>query len=245
MSGYGFVKKPLLTLDDGSKVLDPEFINNTTVELYPIDGAANEAALEACITTPRLLLFSAGHTSRDNTFDTKNLVSMYGNPDNMRLFASGKPIPAETVIARHTERCSRWAVGNPFSSFIIETKDGQKTVGQTVFGASGKPGISECAIIIDSPHQRNGYGTEALTSQTYLWAPFLAERGYEVGGAQLTQITATAHPDNGTAKIFPLIGYHHNKSMLHTQYDAIRNQYTLPVAEATEIVERTRVLFKL
>ncbi len=41
------------------------------------------------------------------------------------------------------------------------------------------------------------------------------------------------------------IGYDLKKSMLHAQYDAIRNEYTLPVAEAAEIVERTMVLFKL
>lgn len=242
MSTPEFAKRPLTPTAFGTFILDPAYLN-TTIVLEPNDHGDDEEALEAFIQTPRLMLFSVGHSKRRLNSDLKTLIDYYGAPDNMSLYGAGHTLSSDHVSTKHQDHIDRWLAGNVFSSFMIDTEDGT-TIGETIFGESDDPGMSECAVIIDGKYQKKGYGTEAVVTQSYFWAPLIAEK-YKVNDCELTALTATAHPENGTSKLFPRAGYELVKRFEHKAYGAERNYYMLSIATAERRVSESRTHYSI
>lgn len=230
---------PFVTLDDGSSGLSDDFLK-TTVELYDVEGSAHEDAKEACIITPRLMLFSSGHSTKDNALDTQFIVKCFTNPHNMHFWGDTNPYTEDTCIEIQNNNCKDWREGNVFGSFIVDNHEGTN-LGLTALADTDTPGTCEYQILIDKEFQNNKYGTEATIAMCYFWAPYLREHGYKVAGAPLEHIITNSHTDNtGLQSIVMNLGA---KLVSTTRderhYCENRNIHTFSVDSAKNLVERS------
>ncbi len=243
-------KSVLEVTEQFGKSLTVEY-SDMTVEVYEVEGSTH--SIEAKITTPKTVLFSYGHSKKEIDQQRADIVTMFGNAEAMKNVASGAPVTAEAATTRFNERADRFMKhGNPFSAFTLENAEDGAFVGHMIAGGAGEHpiskaklvGRSELAIVIDPAQQSKGHGTDAITALTYAWAPYLAKRDFKVNGSEdLVALWATAHPENGSARIFEANGYNALSTFDHPTYKAARTEYELSVAEAAEVVANTRTRF--
>jgi hypothetical protein len=241
--------------------LDPQYdgfclnedFNDLKVEVFKTDSPDGGYTLEANISTPKTLLFSCGQVSRDAEKECDKLVDLFQNMHVYPTFATGKPIPEETVRGSYTNKCKLWKSNYPYSLFVIEDQKDNSFVGRIVMDDCDPhpitelplPGHAEVGIAITGAKQRQGFGSEAITAITYGWAPYVADEGYKVDGNPLTNLWATAHPDNSSSKIFSAAGYKVVSTFDHPKYKKPRNEYVIDVKTATEIRNRSKIKFNI
>ncbi len=134
-----------------------------------------------------------------------NYVELFGDPETMKKFATGIPIPAEAVERRMRNWINRWQqYCDPFSPFAIFLKgEGCPFIGHVILGYGSREGEAELAYIIRREYQNQGYGKQAVTAILYGWAPRLIRDQYWVNmrnddcaPGPLKVIHATARNDN-------------------------------------------------
>jgi RimJ/RimL family protein N-acetyltransferase len=188
-------------------------------------------AVSAHIETERLVLRFA--TTKNIPFYTK----LFGDSSAVKYFATGKTLDAEWAKKRLTTWENRIAGGEPFSAFIgVSRKHGEVLhiiAGQGDVAGSGE---SQLAYALKSEYQGQGYMTEAATAVVQAFLPECVEQEYQVDGAKLSYLTASADPDNQySATILKRVGMTFQKEMKIDGYtnQGRRNLYRL---DAKDIV---------
>ncbi len=238
----------ILELDpnNGDTYLHTDY-DDLKVETFTTCNQDGGFSLEANISTSKTLLFSCGQISRETEKECNKLVDLFQNKSVYPTFATGEPIPEETVRESYLYKSKLWKSNYPYSMFIIEDQKDGSFVGRIVMEdcdphpLTGQPlpGYAEVGLALTGEKQNQGFGSQAITAITYAWAPYVANQGYKVNGESLTHLWATAHPDNATSKIFPNAGYGIVNTFDHPKYKKPRNEYIIDVKTATEIRDRS------
>lgn len=237
-----YVTSPLrkLPANESITVLDPEF-RRVSVNLYPVDGSANENAVEACIETPRLLIFSIGHAKRERSSVISNLRSLYRDPATKFITGEVDPDP---VQESYSYSQMFWDSGNIFSSFEVTDKDGI-TVGLTSMDAFGSPGVAKYFAAFDRKDREEGYSVEATVAHAFYWAPYIRDKGYRIDGAPLESIVAEVPVGNYFNSVFPLLKFSSQAGPTSSFVAARNNTYEQSVSKAAKTASYTQKAYKL
>lgn len=154
------------------------------------------------ITTPKLILRSVTEKDRDN------YCSVFGNPEIMRTYATGKPEDILKISDRFSNFVQRWENNNPFSAFVILEKESKAFVGITIFESSEEgiepnnegPGVAEISRALQKEYHGKGYGTEILDILSNHYAPELKQKKYLLNGHELQEIIMVTGVDNIAAQ---------------------------------------------
>ena len=187
----------LEVIDSSALSMPPFTMPSTRIEM-----TRNEAGqLEVLITTQRLQLQSVRSTDADLLYK-----HIYGSPDVMALFQNGTPWTREHFDKRLGVWTSRWEQGDPFSAYVVRTRDAE-FAGIAVMGHGSVPGRSEIAFAIRRAMWGLGYGNEAMQAVAGKFASLLRAQQMSVDGQAFHEIEATVQADNiPSVKIIDSLG---------------------------------------
>jgi len=192
---------------------------------YAQNSSAN---LDVAISTERLNLNGVSKA------DARELLEkLYSSPIVTEKYATGEVKDMEWVDKRVSIWTSRLASGDPFSCYVVRTKQGE-LVGLVILGHGDNPGQSELAYIFNNSFWNKGYGTEAVGAVVNQLAPYLKALGHEIDGEKFKEILATARPDNpGSFRILEKLGFSFNKT--EERHDAPRLFYSHNVEKSPDL----------
>lgn len=205
-----------------------------------ITFSSNEKnGLSVEIETARLFMRSVQDTEKD----IQLYASLYGNPEVMKMYATGE-IKDKAYVAERikTVWADRWHKHDPYSAFVIFTKDRQQFLGSIVLGHGDHPGESEVVGMGNPDFWNHGYGSEAAEAVVKEYAPATVKEGYALEGETLKRVVATCRTDNvGSERVLQKLGMQWVKQ--EEKYGAMRQVYSLELnanqAAASKKVEKT------
>jgi len=161
------------------------------------------------IKTERLELRSSNQNKAHALIE--NYTHLLGDPENVALFAEGKPWSKKKVEELVNNEIQKWDEDHRFCMFSIhDAKIGHFMGSLHVIHAkqdytnigSGHENVAEIAYILDKSYWGKGYGTEiAILGKKYI-KHVIAEDEVNSLESPLQQIVATVHPMNiGSKKI--------------------------------------------
>lgn len=125
--------------------------------------------------------------------ETKFLVSLFSDPDEVKALGHGKARAEEEMHALIKRFSDRWEVRELANAFLI--KKCEKSIGLCALKTTAAPGTVEVFTILSSTVRSQGIG-KSLTGLLVEYLLFLTEVGYSINGTPLNFIVATADPDN-------------------------------------------------
>lgn len=186
-----------------------------------------EGNLHIDMLTPRLHLRSAAYTPES----VQHYTRLMTDPVVMQRFGTGQPLSAHDVGVRIGIWAGRWAEADPYTGLSIYRRDNDTFYGHVVLGHSGVAGQAELAYLACANQWGAGLMTEAVDAVLHVLAPQLQARGFELDGAPLQRIIATARPDNiASCRLLERAGFAFTKR--ETKFGAQRNHYARPLPAA-------------
>lgn len=129
-------------------------------------------------------------------------VSLFGDEQVMKTFASGATKTPKEVGERIDAWMKRWKEGDPYAGMAVFLKSTGEFLGHAVLGHGDNPGESELAGLGNTSFWNKGYGGEAALALVKDFAPLSVELGFTLKGKPLTKVVATALKHNiGSVKI--------------------------------------------
>lgn len=197
--------------------------NPPSSKFFNITMSSTEEQLHVCIETERLRMESVTNSEED----VDNYADLFGNSDVMEKYASGTPKTKEYVEKRIESWIKRFQDQDPFNGLKVSKKDTGEFIGHVVLGHGDRPGQSELAYLFKKAHWNQGFGTEAITALVNEYALLIIQKGYNLEGRPLEEITATTRPDNpASVKILEKLGFEIQKEEEkygHTRYHFSKN----------------------
>jgi RimJ/RimL family protein N-acetyltransferase len=174
------------------------------------------------IETPRLLLRPV------ISEDLENYAALYGDPQVMEKFATGKTRERDQVKNNIETWVKRIGEGDPFVSMAIFLKETNEFVGHVVLGHGDKPGQSAVDYLLNKKYWHQHLGSEALFAMIKKFAKKLYKRETKLEGEPFTEIVCCARLDNpASIKMIERVGF--EKTGEKEKYGAMRSFYKLNV----------------
>jgi RimJ/RimL family protein N-acetyltransferase len=171
--------------------------------------------------------------------DTPDLMELFADSTVMRKFATGEP-RSHSVTAQRIKDVwlPRWKKNDPRSPLAVFLRDDLiHPIGLVVLAPGEGPGRSELSYLFFTQVWGQKYAKEAVTSIVREYVPALIDRKYDFGGSALTQIDATASPDNiASCKILTGLGFVKAKED-ELKYGMMKKHFMLPVRVLGEVIE--------
>jgi RimJ/RimL family protein N-acetyltransferase len=155
--------------------------------------------LTVTISTPRLVLRSAGHQ------DVDNLIPLFKDPEIMWSLSDVEAFSPQMIDHILYKRwIHKWAHHVPYSGFVAYEKDSQDFIGFIRLERTSlntKPGQVEVAYAVRKPFWGKGYGTEMVKAILHHYVPYLQREGYgKVEGDPLCEVIATVQEKNPASR---------------------------------------------
>ena len=186
----------------------------------------DETARAVYIYTERLVLSSACANDAEEAH-----THIYSDPKVMRLFGDGTTQTLDVIKTRMTTWHDRWKAENPFSAFVVRTKE-DEFVGHVLTGRFAEKETTELVCANSLKVQQHGYAKEYAGAGVFDWIPYVIDNEFTLpNGESLKNVAATAHPTNiGSIKILEnTLGLEYYKT--EEKFGAVRNYYKMKIVE--------------